>query len=333
MINDDQIDLDELVKTCERLKKYFIESNYDERKPVEIFLTIYKMSLDFISKDAESSDLAFDANSICNESFNTKEDYAAAKDFIVRHRKGFDKLISDNIDEISHYCSLGNVKYLPTIKNTDSSGGHRTTFYIGLIPISDKINHEVSVKTNIKAQTIETAIEYKVVGLPKTHTWLKPLLNFKVDGGKFYTYILLPILAILTSYSLLIWNYVALSTQSIVYSISILTVLVLLYILLKPIYDAMFKRIAIAPFWLLKLNIPTAQLRSVQTEQKRLNGRYIRAIQLVTYKAKCPICGNDVLIEDGSNTYKGRLVGICDESPREHVFSFDHVTKKGKLIT
>ena len=104
------------------------------------------------------------------------------------------------------------------------------------------------------------------------------------------------------------------------------------YFWLKPFYEAIDKRIGIAPYWLVRLSVVSAQLRYVRTTTKRANGQYIRALQLVVYQAECPICQNKVRIVKGRNAQKGRLVGVCDESPREHVFSFDHVTKKGKLI-
>jgi hypothetical protein len=30
--------------------------------------------------------------------------------------------------------------------------------------------------------------------------------------------------------------------------------------------------------------------------------------------------------------FKGRLIDECDEPPKAHIFSFDHITKKGKLL-
>ncbi|MBA6416431.1 hypothetical protein H4J50_10435, partial [Colwellia sp. 6M3] len=235
------------------------------------------------------------------------------------------------VDEITHFFSLNKVKYLPTIKNTESSGGHKINFYIGLKAISEVITHEVELK-NDSANTSQINIEYTVPQLPKAPTWAKFLLNFKISGWKFYTYISLPLLALAVGYSLLLWNYYSLSYFSLIYLISFLMIAVSFYFWLKPFYEAIDKRIGIAPYWLVRLSVISAQLRYVRTATKRDNGQYIRALQLVVYQAECPICSNRVLIEKGSNAQRGRLVGVCDESPREHVFSFDHVTKKGMLL-
>jgi len=50
---------------------------------------------------------------------------------------------------------------------------------------------------------------------------------------------------------------------------------------------------------------------------------------LVRYAATCPTCGARVQVASGGREFHGRLVGRCLESPDEHVFSFDRVTRAG----
>lgn len=54
-----------------------------------------------------------------------------------------------------------------------------------------------------------------------------------------------------------------------------------------------------------------------------------RVLSLVKYAAECPICGAEILLEKGEPDFPRRLVGRCQESPREHVFSFDRAFKAG----
>ena len=54
-------------------------------------------------------------------------------------------------------------------------------------------------------------------------------------------------------------------------------------------------------------------------------------MKAVTIEAKCSICGEDLII-DKSREFHGRYIGKCRIAPSEHVFSFDHVTKRGKLL-
>lgn len=57
-----------------------------------------------------------------------------------------------------------------------------------------------------------------------------------------------------------------------------------------------------------------------------------RILRLVKYLAECPICGAEVLIDKGGPDFPRRLIGRCQESPREHIFSFDRITKTGNKL-
>jgi hypothetical protein len=72
----------------------------------------------------------------------------------------------------------------------------------------------------------------------------------------------------------------------------------------------------------------------VQLELTRINSTPGAAsrLGLVRYAATCPICGAKVQVENGGREFHGRLVGRCQESPDEHVFSFDRVTRSGKRL-
>lgn len=54
-----------------------------------------------------------------------------------------------------------------------------------------------------------------------------------------------------------------------------------------------------------------------------------RSLRLIKYAAECPICRAQVLLDVGEPDFPRRIVGRCQESPREHVFSFDRVKKIG----
>ena len=66
-------------------------------------------------------------------------------------------------------------------------------------------------------------------------------------------------------------------------------------------------------------------------EDKELNGIY-----LVRYVGDCPICGEKgrgkVHVASGRIEFFGRLVGRCRLAPNAHVFSFDHVSKRGRFL-
>ena len=57
-----------------------------------------------------------------------------------------------------------------------------------------------------------------------------------------------------------------------------------------------------------------------------------KAIKAARYTGMCPRCGGKVIVKSGGLAFWGRLVGRCEESPREHVFSFDHITRLGRPL-
>ena len=69
----------------------------------------------------------------------------------------------------------------------------------------------------------------------------------------------------------------------------------------------------------------------VQLELTRIDSTRGAAsrLGLVRYAATCPICGAKVQVASGGREFHGRLVGRCQESPDEHVFSFDRATRSG----
>ena len=54
-----------------------------------------------------------------------------------------------------------------------------------------------------------------------------------------------------------------------------------------------------------------------------------KGLRMVKYAAQCPVCTAQVLLDPGEPDFPRRIVGRCQESPREHVFSFDRVTRTG----
>ena len=77
---------------------------------------------------------------------------------------------------------------------------------------------------------------------------------------------------------------------------------------------------------------PLTNIKEKSAQLELLRDGDLRIIRLVRYTASCPICGATIYLEDGAPDFRRRLVGRCYESPREHVFSFDRVTRRGRLL-
>lgn len=93
-----------------------------------------------------------------------------------------------------------------------------------------------------------------------------------------------------------------------------------------PLYRLGMDRVVIAPWW----------MQSVDEDrllERRAPPRHPdNSIKAVRYVTDCPLCGGKVSATKGRLEFFGRIVGRCEEAPVEHVYSFDHITRSGKLL-
>lgn len=132
----------------------------------------------------------------------------------------------------------------------------------------------------------------------------------------------------LTLIAVFIWLGLVLAPQmrAVTFLSGLLFVLVLgafLYFRYRPWFRAFEDRIGPAPTVLLAL----AENRAVQLEVG-FDG-HDRYLALRRYTGTCPICAAQVYLDDGAPEYQRRMIGRCLDSPREHIFSFDRVSRRG----
>lgn len=87
-------------------------------------------------------------------------------------------------------------------------------------------------------------------------------------------------------------------------------------------------RIAIAPEWALSWKEFGATMELVG----EMESGGTQSVKVVRYTARCPICDGTIKLDAGEPDYPRRLVGRCSRSPREHVYSFDRVTRRGAVL-
>jgi hypothetical protein len=92
--------------------------------------------------------------------------------------------------------------------------------------------------------------------------------------------------------------------------------------------DLVDLRVVMAPLALTKSGDwgVTLELRSPEKDDR--DGRLVMA----KYRAACTMCDGGVRICDGGAAFPARLVGRCERSPREHVYSFDHALRIGRPL-
>lgn len=92
-----------------------------------------------------------------------------------------------------------------------------------------------------------------------------------------------------------------------------------------PLYRLTERRIIMAP-GILQL---TSLFQHVLVIRKEEN---LKVVRMVRFTGTCPLCGGFVEIQKGLGRYRGRFVGECERNPIEHLYSFDHVLRRGSAL-
>lgn len=100
-----------------------------------------------------------------------------------------------------------------------------------------------------------------------------------------------------------------------------------LWITFGPIFRLPYSRILFAPWWMQSLD-------DDRLLEWRCPPRHsVKTIKAARYSGVCSLCGGKVTIRSGGWEFFGRLLGRCEESPQEHIFTFDHVLRIGRLVS
>lgn len=57
-----------------------------------------------------------------------------------------------------------------------------------------------------------------------------------------------------------------------------------------------------------------------------------KVVRMLRFTATCPLCGGEVEVQEGRRAFRGRYIGACGRNPVEHLFTFDHVLKRGERV-
>ena len=94
-------------------------------------------------------------------------------------------------------------------------------------------------------------------------------------------------------------------------------------------------RVARAPWWWQPLSLYGDNVIEQRLDPR---GATPSRLHLVRYVADCPLCGDEgpgrsaVRLASGRLAFIGRIVGRCRHAPNEHVWSFDHITRRGRFL-
>jgi len=177
-------------------------------------------------------------------------------------------------------------------------------------------------------------IHYERVKNPKPSILGRFLTNIVMDKVGYFMYIAFPVtlFIVLAGWSLWVINDDSVPINT-AFVLSFIYAFCAVYIF-RAFYQVRDRMIIKAPSWMTKYfqgadTNEHAQLELVLSDKEGSNGEFLPAISLVVYSSTCPVCERSIVVDRGAGVYKGRLVGKCLYSPVEHLFSFDHVTRKG----
>jgi hypothetical protein len=319
-----RLDVDDVLKSGNATLAFLKEQGASTYLYFDMFESTFIDLTRQLDEEISIDKISYESIELYKQCKSEGADNKKARRFAKEKIQQFNDYMHEHINEFKAFIEGSDVNSWLTISDDQSKGNNLKQYFFNTVSLDDCENSPLVEPDKVM---------YRVTELPKPLPWAKPFLNLRVTGWKLLTYISFPIFLVLYFTLLVFWNVSSYSTVSLTFLVLSLMFIACFYQWISPIYEAMDKRVGIAPFWMLNINVFSAQLRAKKLDKVKKNGKQFRVLELVIYKADCPICGNDVSVVKGKGKFKGRLIGECDESPREHVFSFDHVTKKGKRLT
>ncbi|WAR45958.1 polysulfide reductase NrfD family protein [Methylomonas rapida] len=226
----------------------------------------------------------------------------------------------------------------PERKSTKGGPGRHTTFYIKAEPIPEIMEEDQSIKyMRVGNEAADLQAHYQMTALGEVKpSWISSWLfrHGQIELRQWYVWVVLGWLLAIGAFAVLIFlvGWLSLSVPK---PVTTQDITLLMSIFGIP-YGAW---VAIIRPWLLLFDDRIISAHELLTnfyekpaQLELLRDGNLRVIRLVRYSAPCPICGATINLEKGEPDFRRRLVGRCYESPREHVFSFDRITRRGLLL-
>lgn len=263
-------------------------------------------------RHVELKDLIFDYQELHDLVWQEQVGYETAKQRVKNHlSKAIDSLNNDEV-LVERLKEAGFTSKL-IMAIDESCGGAKNRSYVKLTLSNQGTSTNTITKSDIK---------YFVVHLPKIPFLLRPFVKVNLA----YTVVLRLLITIavlfLGSFFTIIFNISTITTTSFLVCSLLMLTCSYVYYLLAGLVDSGV--IPISEF-LLPVKVKNAFLVLDRNEK----GLYAK---LVVYDAECSKCGDVIQIVKDRKEFNGRYVGKCSIAPAEHIFSFDHVLKKGNNL-
>lgn len=227
-------------------------------------------------------------------------------------------------------CRRAGLTAYPTL---EKDHGKPAYYRIGVKSVPASNNEPISVQEELPKH----AIRYKR-DLSLKLSWLGKLFfskGLRWTPFKRYSYVIWQLVFLFTvgTFDLLLWALLWFSTpplsgQELVVISMAIGMPIGVYWHFRDIFRLFDDRILIAPDWMLAIK----EFGATVEINRSKNSDEDSTILVQRYTSICPVCGWMIKLDRGEPDFPRRIVGRCEEHPREHVFSFDRMTKRGKLL-
>ncbi len=236
------------------------------------------------------------------------------------------------IDGLRQRSLDGDMEGYPALKKDQGGGGaHSSRYYLTSIAFTDEELTETSQSISNMDPSMVRYYQDETSEAGMLSQWL--VSGFQLTGWRKKAFLTFGITAALICgitfwfFGMLLFHMTTFH-QALTSAIAASMVAWFLWRTLGPFYEVIFRNSAVAPGWLQSLRGDDDWLLIFKRRQPEAPN----LISLVRYQGTCPACGGNLEIGKGGQEFKGRLVGRCSNSAREHIYSFDHQLRIGKPL-
>ena len=269
--------------------------------------------------------------------WSTENDKESMSDDVRRQWKKLEVLWQSKSEGIKQSFNDEGLTKFPIISRIEGGGTGRPTKYrIAWLDAKDKDLGIVNLDEGQYKPSYEAHVRYICEDIKDPNFMAKCFAKgYLLSGWRKRVYLaalLGPVIFAMIVTMVSILNIVlssSITKTNVGYGSSIASSLIIIFavfVTLNPLFQLKAKGVLLAPWW----------MQSVDEERLlefRAPPRFeAKNIKAVSYSAICPICQGKIFAKSGGLEFFGRIIGRCNNSPVEHIFSFDHVSRRGVYL-
>jgi hypothetical protein len=331
-----------LTKSAELVEGFYEELNEikDPKRnnlPMTLFRALAALTLHRTAHGLAIEDIRFNPKELREKAIEigfTRKSKQEDSEWVRSNWHNLEEEIEHRKSHLQEFSRRHEADFYPWISKEESTGGQGKFSYYYLT--ARAFNAQEQTESSVQYPSPEGGVRYIPESLANVPRWARWVNGFTLKSWRKFIYLLpglLLLLFTLLSIVLVLFSGLYTGISTVKWLSSVIVILGLGgMVLSSPLYRVVWNRIVMAPEWMVPLSETNAQLELMRIGTDPETGNAIRELRLMVYSAQCPLCKGRIEVQGGGLQFPFRLVGRCIESPREHVFSFDHITRTGKPL-